>query len=236
MTLRLVIADDHSVVLDGLRALLSLEPGLEVSALCRDGLEAMEAVDLHSPDVLVMDATMPHCGGLEAHELLRERGVRVATVILSAALDDESILRCLKGSVEGIVLKESAANVLIDAVRAVARGERWIPPELTARAIELMARRARPGFPHPPGEGDRRGGGGRQIQQAGRRRPQHLPEHGQAPPPQRLHQTGCRQPRPTQPAGPGKGLDLGDFRHTYPKVLVGSAGSSMAPHPLLPER
>jgi len=140
VTLRLIIADDHSVVLDGLRALLSLEPGLEVSALCRDGMEAMEAVDLDCPDVLVMDATMPHCGGLEAHELLRERGVRVPTVILSATLDDESILRCLKGSVEGIVLKESAAAVLIDAVRAVSRGERWIPPELTARALELMAR------------------------------------------------------------------------------------------------
>ena len=140
MTLRLVIADDHSVVLDGLGALLSLEPGLEVSALCRDGLEAMEAVDLHRPDVLVMDATMPHCGGLEAHELLWDRGVRVPTVVLSATLDDETLLRCLRLSVDGIVLKESAASVLIDAVRAVARGERWIPPELTARAVELMAR------------------------------------------------------------------------------------------------
>lgn len=140
MTLRLVIADDHSVVLDGLKALLSLEPGLEVTALCRDGLESMEAVDLHCPDVLVMDATMPHCGGIEAHETLRDRGVQIPTVILSATLDDESILRCLKASVDGIVLKESAATVLIDAVRTVARGERWIPPELAARAAELMAR------------------------------------------------------------------------------------------------
>jgi len=140
VTLRLVIADDHSVVLEGLRALLSLEPDLEVSAVCRDGLEAMEAVDLHSPDVLVMDATMPHCGGLEAHESLRKRGLRVPTIILSATLADETILRCLRSSVNGIVLKESAPSVLIDAVRAVGRGERWIPPELTARAVELMAR------------------------------------------------------------------------------------------------
>jgi two-component system nitrate/nitrite response regulator NarL len=141
MTLRLVIADDHSVVLDGLRALLSLEPDLEVAALCTNGLEAMEAVDLHSPHVLIMDSTMPHCGGLEAHRLLRGRGVKVPTVILSATLSDETILGCLQASVEGIVLKESAASILIDAVRAVAGGERWIPPELTARAAELLARK-----------------------------------------------------------------------------------------------
>jgi DNA-binding NarL/FixJ family response regulator len=140
VTLRLVIADDHPVVLEGLRALLSLEPGLEVTAICRDGLEAMEAMEIHGPDVLIMDATMPHCGGIEAHELLREKGSRVPTIILSATLDDEEVLLCLKGSVDGIVLKESAASVLIDAVRAVSRGERWIPPELTARALELMAR------------------------------------------------------------------------------------------------
>ncbi len=140
MTLRLVLADDHSVVLEGLRALLSLEPGMEVSSVSRDGLEAMEAVDLHKPDVLIMDVTMPNCGGMEAHEHLREKGVAVPTVILSASLDDETLLRCLKASVEGIVLKESAAAVLIDAVRTVARGERWIPPELAARAVELATR------------------------------------------------------------------------------------------------
>jgi len=140
VTLRLVIADDHSVVLDGLRAFLALEPDLEVCGFCIDGLEAMEAVDLHRPDVLVMDAGMPRCGGLEAHELLRERGICIPTVILSATLSDATILQCVRSSVEGIVLKESAASVLIDAVRAVARGERWIAPELITRALVLGAR------------------------------------------------------------------------------------------------
>lgn len=140
MTLRLVIADDHSVVLDGLKALLALEADMEVVASCTDGLEAIEAVEEHTPDVLVMDATMPRCEGLEAHERLRKSGVRVPTIILSATLEDAAVLRCLKSAVDGIVLKESAAAVLIEAVRAVAEGGRWIPPELTARALELMAR------------------------------------------------------------------------------------------------
>lgn len=139
MTLRLVLADDHSVVLQGLQSFLGLEPGLEVAALCTDGFEAMEAVSLHHPDVLVMDAAMPRCSGLDAHERLRERGIEVPTVILTASLDDAALVRCLNSSVEGVVLKESAASVLVEAIHAVGRGERWIPPTLAARGEELAA-------------------------------------------------------------------------------------------------
>ena len=73
--------------------------------------------------------------------------MRVPTVLLTATLSDDTLLRCLKAGVDGIVLKESAAEVLVDAIHAVARGERWVPPTLTARALVLMAR------PEPdPGE------------------------------------------------------------------------------------
>jgi len=140
MTLRIVIADDHSVVLHGMEAVIGLEPDMEVAALCTDGFEAVEAVELHRPDVLVMDVAMPRCEGLEAHDLLRAQGVRVPTVILTATMTDAVLLNCLESSVEGIVLKESVASVLVEAIRAVARGDRWIPPELSARAIDLMAR------------------------------------------------------------------------------------------------
>lgn len=140
MTLRLVLADDHSVVLQGMRAFLVLESGMEVCAVCTDGEEAMEAVAQHEPDVLVMDITMPRCGGIEAHERLRSAGVTVPTVLLTATLSDETLVQCIRASVEGVVLKESAAEVLVEAIHAVARGERWVPPALTARALDLMAR------------------------------------------------------------------------------------------------
>lgn len=140
MTLRLVLADDHSVVLQGMRAFLALESGMEVCAVCTDGVEAVEAVAQHEPDVLIMDVTMPRCGGIEAHEQLRAAGVTVPTVLLTATLSDDMLVRCIRASVEGIVLKESAAEVLVDAIHAVARGERWVPPALTARALDLMAR------------------------------------------------------------------------------------------------
>lgn len=138
MTLRLVLADDHSVVLQGMRAFLALESAMEVCALCTDGVEAMEAVSHHRPDVLVMDLSMPRRSGIEAHEQLRAAGVVVPTVLLTATLSDEMLLRCIRASVEGIVLKESAAEVLVDAIQAVARGDRWIPAALTGRALELM--------------------------------------------------------------------------------------------------
>lgn len=88
-----------------------------------------------------MDASMPRCGGLEAHESLREKGLVVPTVVLSATMDDATLLRCLETAVDGIVLKEAAASDLVGAIRAVRRGERWIPPTLSNRALDLLARR-----------------------------------------------------------------------------------------------
>ncbi|MFQ5537947.1 MAG: response regulator [Gemmatimonadota bacterium] len=141
MTLRIVVADDHSVVLHGLQAILALEPDMEVVAVCTDGIEAMEAVELHRPDVVIMDARMPKCDGLEAYDRLGDRGLKTPTVILTATLNDATLLRCVESGVEAIVLKEAVAGGIVDAVRAVARGERWIPPELSARAVEFMGRR-----------------------------------------------------------------------------------------------
>lgn len=141
MTIRLVVADDHAVVLQGLEALLDLEAGLDVVATCRDGNEVVEAAALHEPDVVVVDAMMPGAGGLEAHLRMREEGLTAPTVVLSATVDDDTLRRCLESGVAGIVLKESAAGDLVGAIRAVHRGERWIPPNLTDRALELMSRR-----------------------------------------------------------------------------------------------
>lgn len=142
MTLRLVLADDHAVVLQGLRALLSLETDLEVVATCVDGREVVEAVQIHGPDVLVMDAVMPGVTGVQALELLDEAELRVPTVILSATLEDPMLLRCMELEVEGLVLKESAADTLVEAIRAASRGERSIPRLLSERAAALIDRRA----------------------------------------------------------------------------------------------
>jgi two-component system nitrate/nitrite response regulator NarL len=135
-----VIADDHTVVRQGLQSLLALEPDLRVVATCADGEEAIEATTEHRPDVLLMDVSMPRCGGLQVRERLTAAGVPVRIVILSATMDDPTLVHCLELGIEGIVLKESAASVIAEAIRTVARGERWIQPTLSARALALMAR------------------------------------------------------------------------------------------------
>jgi two-component system nitrate/nitrite response regulator NarL len=136
---RLVIADDHTVVRQGLQSLLALEPDLRVVAACADGEEAIEATSEHRPDVLLMDLSMPRCGGLEVRERLAAAGIPVRILVLSATMDDPTLMRCLELGVEGIVLKESAASIIAEAIRAVARGERWIQPTLSARALALTA-------------------------------------------------------------------------------------------------
>lgn len=141
MSIRLILADDHSLVLESLRVLLELEPDLMVTASCVDGQEVMEAVRADPPDVLIMDMVMPHRDGIETHERLREEGLRIPTVILAASFDDRTLARCFTGSVEGLVLKESAASVLIEAVRTVAAGDRWVPREFAARAADLATPR-----------------------------------------------------------------------------------------------
>ena len=137
MSLRLIIADDHWVVLHGLSALARLEDDLEVVTTCVDGAEVLEALERFRPDVLVMDCTMPRLGGIEAFAEMAERGIRVPTVLLSAGFDDDVLLRGVQLGVQGFVLKEAAASALLDAVRTVGGGGRWMAPELAARAVAL---------------------------------------------------------------------------------------------------
>lgn len=140
MSINVLIADDHAVVLDGLRALLSLEPDVEVIGTCANGLEVLEVVKTLKPDVLLMDVAMPSLSGIETRVRLVEAGVLIPTVLLSASVDDTMLMRCLELGVEGVVLKESASADLVAAVRTVAEGGRAIADGLSRRAIELLGR------------------------------------------------------------------------------------------------
>lgn len=140
MSLRVVLAEDHTMVLEGLRALLAFERDIEIVETCKDGDEAVEAVARHRPDVLVTDAVMPGTDGLESVARLRADGGCPPTVLLAASMDDATLLRAIQLGVEGLVLKESAAAGLVAAIRRVASGERAIPPVLGERALELLSR------------------------------------------------------------------------------------------------
>jgi len=139
--IRLVIADDHAVVLKGLQALFATEPDLAVVADCTTGEQAIKAIVEHHPDVLVLDLRMPGLDGLAVLRALNEKGIRPRTVLLAAEVDDDQMLEAVRLGVAAVVLKETAPHRLIECIRKVSAGERWFEGQPVGRALEAMLRR-----------------------------------------------------------------------------------------------
>lgn len=134
--LRLVLADDHALVLEGLRALLATEPDLHVLATATDGERLLEAVHRFRPDVVVMDIQMPYMSGLTCLERIRAESLDVRVLVLSAFADAHSLRSAVEGGADGFVLKTDAPRATITAIRQVAAGQlvfpqaarRWLRP------------------------------------------------------------------------------------------------------------
>jgi two-component system nitrate/nitrite response regulator NarL len=141
MSIRIVLADDHPIVLHGLQQLFERQTDFTVVACCADGPAAVDAVRTHHPDVLVLDLRMPGQGGIEVLRTLATDQVRCKSVLLTAAVRDEEVVEAVKSGVMGIVLKESPADVLLDCVRKVARGESWIERDTVTRAFRTIVGR-----------------------------------------------------------------------------------------------
>jgi DNA-binding NarL/FixJ family response regulator len=133
--IRVLLADDHAIVREGVKALLNLADDMEVVGEAADGREAIErAVELE-PDVAVMDIAMPGLGGLEATLEIRKRCPRTRILILSQYDDREYVRRFLKLGVSGYVLKKSAGADLIGAIRSVFRGGLVLDPDVAREAM-----------------------------------------------------------------------------------------------------
>ena len=130
MTIRVLLADDHALLREGLRALLGAHPGIEVVADVADGREALRCAEELKPDVLVMDVSMPGLNGIEAAELVRARCPQTQVVMLSMHSSAEHLFRAMRAGALGYVLKESAATEVISAVQAVHLGRRYLSPAL----------------------------------------------------------------------------------------------------------
>ena len=141
--IRLVIADDHAIVLKGLQALLGTEPDIAVVADCTTGEQAIKAVVEHHPDVLVLDLRMPDLDGLGVLRVLNEKAIRPRTILLAAEIDDDQALEAARLGVAAVVLKEMAPPRLIECIRKVNVGERWFDGQHVGRALEAMLRRER---------------------------------------------------------------------------------------------
>jgi DNA-binding NarL/FixJ family response regulator len=143
MDATLVLADDHPIVLDGLEQLFRLEAGLDVVARCRDGEETLQAVRSLAPDVLVLDVRMPGGDGLAVLHTLEEEGLPTRVVLLTAGLEDEQLLEAIRAGARGVVLKDMAPQLLVEAVRTVLGGGQWLEKGLGGRALTRLLQRER---------------------------------------------------------------------------------------------
>lgn len=143
MSIRLVLADDHRIILDGLEQLFRRQEDFEVMATCIDGEQALSAVRRYKPDILVLDVKMPRMSGLEVMRALKTENVPTRVVLLTATLDDEGVLEAINLGAAGLVLKEAASVKLVQVVRDVSKGEKILEQSLVQRALEKMMRRDR---------------------------------------------------------------------------------------------
>jgi len=141
--IRILLADDHNIMRRGLRLLLDRQPGFEVVGEAADGRQAVERAEATNPDVLVLDIAMPNMSGIEAAQRISALLPHAAIVILSMHSDEGYVLRALKAGAKGYVLKDSAENDLIEAIKAVGQGKAFFSPEISNILVEDYVREMR---------------------------------------------------------------------------------------------
>jgi DNA-binding NarL/FixJ family response regulator len=140
MPIRVLTADDHQVVREGVRAMIANEPDIDVVAEASDGREAVALYDEHEPDVVLMDLRMPRTDGLDAMRAIVAAHPDARIVALTSYEGDADIYRALDAGARGYLLKDMLGTEVINAIRSVASGKRVIPPEVAGRLAEYTPR------------------------------------------------------------------------------------------------
>lgn len=138
MTIRVLVADDHGVVAEGLRALIDGQHDMKVVAVANNGADAVRRCVEKKPHVVVMDQAMPGLNGTEAAQMIRERRIATRVVMLSMHSNSVHVERALQAGASGYVLKQSVGGDLIEAIRAVHAGRRYLSKPLGDALIERM--------------------------------------------------------------------------------------------------
>lgn len=138
-TVRILIADDHPIVRDGLKKLLLLEDDFEVVGEAGDGREVLEKVHDLDPDVLLLDLRMPNLDGLSALQALQQGNKHTRVIVLTASEDKNEFVQAMKLGCSGIVLKQTAPELIVKSIRKVHGGEIWLDSHTTAAVMRQFA-------------------------------------------------------------------------------------------------
>jgi len=147
--IRIVVADDHPIFRDGLCKLLALEEDFEVVAQASDGKEVLEVLQQHEPDILLLDLKMPGLDGLATLQRLQAARNRTRVIVLTASDDKNEFVQAMKLGTSGIVLKQTATDLLIKSIRKVHAGEIWLDSHTTAAVIRQFVADETPPAPPP---------------------------------------------------------------------------------------
>jgi two-component system, NarL family, nitrate/nitrite response regulator NarL len=141
-TTRVVVADDHPIVLQGLTALIASDPEFRVVAGCSNGAKCVEAVRDLLPDIAVVDMAMPLMNGLEVLSCVITERLATRVVFLAASLRDSEIVAAAEGGAYGIMLKDAGSDAFLHCLREVAAGRKWLPPDLVQNAAARRRQRS----------------------------------------------------------------------------------------------
>jgi two-component system, NarL family, response regulator NreC len=147
MSIRVLIVDDHGVVAEGLRHLVTAQPEMDVVGLAENGRDAVRAVIDTEPDIVLMDHAMPLLNGTEATRLIKERAAQTRVIMLSMYSDAVHVYRALQAGATGYIIKKSVAKEVVDAIWAVHRGGRYLSKQLADVVIDHVVHRNAPDDP-----------------------------------------------------------------------------------------
>ena len=147
--IRVLIADDHAVVRQGLRTFLEVQDDIEVVGEAVDGEEAVKLTGALSPDVAIVDLVMPGLGGIAAIQQITAAGLATRVIVLTSFADDEKVFAAVRAGASGYLLKDVRPQDLAEAIRTVMRGEALLNPAIAAKLMQGFAQESRPATGHP---------------------------------------------------------------------------------------
>lgn len=142
-----LLCDDHPLILEGFSALLRESKDFQIVATVTDGSEALRALRDAMPDIALLDISVPHFDGLSLLRMISREGWPIRVILLTASITDAQIVEAIAAGAAGILLKDAAPATLFHCLKVVARGERWLPPELVRPALRRQSSSATPCSP-----------------------------------------------------------------------------------------